>query len=127
MCLSMLCLLNYHRHWLGRGIAVWVRAIDSLLDFCKAFDKVSHRLLLHKLNYYYGIRGSTFKWISSFLSGRSQRIVCNGFTSAPVNVTSGVPQGTVLGPLLFLVYINDLPDIISSCCSLFADDCCIDK
>ena len=93
-----------------------------LLDFCKAFDKVPHHLLLHKLDHY-GIRGSTFKWISSFLSGRSQRVVCNGYTSAPVNVTSGVPQGTVLGPLLFLVYINDLPDTISSCCSLFADDC----
>ena len=93
-----------------------------LLDFCKAFDKVPHHLLLHKLDHY-GIRSSTFKWISSFLSGRSQRVVCNGYTSAPVNVTSGVPQGTVLGPLLFLVYINDLPDTISSCCSLFADDC----
>jgi len=55
-----------------------------LLDFRKVFDKVSHHLLL------YGIRGSTFKWISSFLSGCSQRVVCNGFISAPVNVTSGV-------------------------------------
>ena len=75
-------------------------------------------LLLHKLDHH-GIRGSTFKWISSFLSGCSQRVVCNGFTSAPVNVTSGVPQETAL---LFLVYINDLPDIMCSCCGLFADD-----
>ena len=61
--------------------------------------------------------------ISSFLSGCSQRVVCNGFISAPVYVTSGVLQGTILEPLLFLAYINDLPGIISSCCSLFADDC----
>ena len=93
-----------------------------LLDFCKAFDKVSHRLLLHKLDHY-GIRGSTLKWISSFLHGRSQRVVCNGCTSSSVSVTSGVPQGTVLGPLLFLIYINDLPKCVSSHCALFADDC----
>ena len=93
-----------------------------LLDFCKAFDKVSHCLLLHKLDHY-GIRGPTFEWISSFLTGRSQRVVCNGCVSDAVNVTSGVPQGTVLGPLLFLIYINDLPNCITSCCSLFADDC----
>jgi len=95
-----------------------------LLDFCKAFDKVSHRLLLHKLDHY-GIRGPIFEWISSFLTGRSQTVVCNGSISDPVNVTSGVPQGTVLGPLLFLIYINDLPDCLSSCCSLFADDCLV--
>ena len=74
-----------------------------LLDFCKAFDKVSHCLLLHKLDHY-GIRGPTFEWISSFLIGRSQRVICNGCVSDAVNVTSGVPQGTVLGPLLFLMY-----------------------
>ena len=95
-----------------------------LLDFCKAFDQVSHCILLHKLDHY-GIRGSTFEWISSFLTGRSQRVVCNGCVSDAVNVTSGVPQGAVLGPLtlLFLIYINDLPNCITSCCSLFADDC----
>ena len=65
-----------------------------LLDFCKAFDKVSHCLLLHKLDHY-DIRGPTFEWISSFLTGRSQRVVCNDCVSDAVNVTSGVPQGTV--------------------------------
>jgi len=93
-----------------------------MLDFCKAFDKVSHRFLLHKLHYY-GVRGPVLQWISAFLNGRTQSVVYNGSTSTPVNVTSGVPQGTVLGPLLFLVYINDLPDRIVSSCSLFADDC----
>ena len=93
-----------------------------LLDFCKAFDKVSHRLLLYKLDHY-SIRGPTLTWISSFLNGRSQRVVCNGCTSGLVSVTSGVPQGTVLGPLLFLIYINDLPKCVSSHCALFADDC----
>ena len=64
---------------------------------------------------------STLQWTSSFLNGHSQRVVYNGCISHPVNVTSGVPQGTVLGPLLFLVY--DLPECISSSCGLFADDC----
>ena len=95
-----------------------------LLDFCKAFDKVSHRHLKLKLEYY-GIRNKVLKWISSFLQERTQRVVCGGYTSDSENVISGVPQGTVLGPLLFLIYINDLPECISSMCSLFADDCLI--
>jgi len=72
-----------------------------LLDFSKAFDKVPHRRLLQKLNHY-GVRGETSAWISAFLSGRSQQVVCEGFTSSPAAVISGVPHGTVLGPLLFL-------------------------
>ena len=93
-----------------------------IMDFAKAFDKVPHRRLLHKLDHY-GIRGSTHKWISSWLSGRSQQVVLDGQASDPVPVLSGVPQGSVLGPILFLIFINDLPDNIKSSVRLFADDC----
>ena len=93
-----------------------------IMDFAKAFDKVPHRRLLHKLEYY-GIRGSTHKWINSWLSGRTQQVVLDGQASDPVPVLSGVPQGSVLGPVLFLLFINDLPDNIRSSVHLFADDC----
>ena len=78
-----------------------------LLDFCKAFHKLSHHLLLHKLDHY-GIKGTIFEWISSFLTVCSQRVVCNGCVSDVVNVTSVVHQEKFLGPLLFLTYVNDL-------------------
>ena len=93
-----------------------------IMDFAKAFDKVPHRRLLHKLDYY-GIRGSTHKWISSWLSESSQQVVLDGQASDPVPVLSGVPQGSVLGLILFLIFINDLPDNIKSSVCLFADDC----
>ena len=93
-----------------------------IMDFAKAFDKVPHRRLLYKLGYY-GIRVSTHKWISSWLSERSQKVVLDGQASDPVPVLSGVPQGSVLGPVLFLIFINDLPDNIRSSVRLFADDC----
>ena len=94
-----------------------------LLDFAKAFDKVPHIRLLHKLDYY-GIRGGTLSWIKEFLSGRSQQVVLEGQKSSQKEVLSGVPQGTVLGPLLFLAFINDLPDVVkTSDARLFADDC----
>ena len=92
-----------------------------LLDFSKAFDKVNHRKLCLKLNHY-GVRGQTLMWIKNFLHNRSQRVVVNGKESSSTDVTSGVPQGTVLGPLLFLVYINDLPGRVKSSIRLFADD-----
>ena len=92
-----------------------------LLDFSKAFDKVSHSKLLWKLHQY-GIRGNTLSWIRAFLGDRSQTVVLEGEESGSVPVTSGVPQGSVLGPILFLVYINDLPDELSSQVRLFADD-----
>ena len=95
-----------------------------LLDFSKAFDKVPHRCLLLKLHHY-GIRGTTQQWIAHFLQGRDQKVILNGQSSNSAPVHSGVPQGTVLGPILFLVYINDLPNCVQSHCRLFADDCII--
>ena len=92
-----------------------------ILDFSKAFDVVSHRKLLAKLDHY-GVRGNIHKWIASFLTNRSQRVLVKGTMSESAPVESGVPQGTCLGPILFLCFINDIADGISSFIRLFADD-----
>ena len=92
-----------------------------LLDFLKAFDRVSHMRLCHKLHHL-GINGSLLAWIKCFLSERTQRVIVNGQRSSPSVVLSGVPQGSVLGPLLFLCYINDIISGISSPIKLYADD-----
>ena len=91
------------------------------LDLSKAFDKVPHYSLCNKLSYY-GIRGKTLSWIRNFLINRHQRVVLDRFTSELHPVNSGVPQGTILAPLLFLCYINDLPSSIQSKIGLYADD-----
>lgn len=91
------------------------------LDFSKAFDKVPHSRLAIKLDYY-GIRGNTLLWIEDFLSGRMQSVVVNGTHSKWSPVISGVPQGSVLGPTLFLLYINDIASEVDSTLRLFADD-----
>ena len=93
-----------------------------IMDFSKAFDLVPHQRLLLKLRHF-GISGTLHTWIKNFLTQRTQQVVLDGATSSSIAVTSGVPQGTVLGPLLFILYLNDLPDGLSSQVRLLADDC----
>ncbi len=96
--------------------------VDMLiLDFSKAFDVVPHRRLLRKLEHY-GIKGKLLAWIEAWLTQRHQCVAVEGETSCKSRVKSGVPQGTVLGPLMFLLYINDIGDNILSKLRLFADD-----
>ena len=92
-----------------------------VLDFSKAFDKIGHTRLIEKLKWY-GITGSTNNWIKSFLSNRTQAVVLDGVSSSSIHVSSGVPQGSVLGPCLFLFYINDIAQDPHSTTRLFADD-----
>ena len=98
--------------------------IDTfLLDFSKAFDNVPHQRHQYKLQYY-GISGSINRWIADYLCDRTQTVVLEGCSSDTSTVDSGVSQGSVIGPVLFILYINDLPDYITngSYVSLFADD-----
>ena len=94
----------------------------AILDFSKAFDTVPHDRLLGKLEFL-GIHGPLLDWTAAFLKTREQTVVVDGSKSRPTKVISGVPQGTVLGPLLFLMHINDLPSVVTSQVRLFADDC----
>ena len=91
------------------------------LDISKAFDKVWHDGLLFKLKTY-GVEGDLLLLLKNYLKNRKQRVVLNVQTSEWRKINSGLPQGSVLGPLLFLIYINDLPDGITSICKIFADD-----
>ena len=94
----------------------------AILDFSKAFDTVPHNHLLGKMEFY-GIQGPLSKWTASFLKTRSQSMLVEGKSCKPAKVLSGVPHGTVLGPLLFFIHINDLPSVVTSQVRLFADDC----
>ena len=98
------------------------------LDFNKAFDSVPHKRLLVKMENY-GITGKILGWCNHFLSDRRQRVVINGEKSAWSwkRVISGVPQGSVIGPTMFVLFINDMPEVVTSCIEMFADDAKISR
>jgi hypothetical protein len=99
----------------------WFLNKQHSMDFQKCFDTVPHRRLLHKLQGY-GINNQIIQWITEFLIGGKQRVSVECTFSEWMNVLSGIPQGSVLGPLLFVIYINELPKIVKSTTYLFADD-----
>ena len=104
-----------------RRSSLVINFIAVFMDFTKAFDSVPHERLLLKLHAY-GIRDPLLSWIRSFLTNRQQRVVLRGHYSSWTAVLSGVPQGNVLGPILFLIYINDITRNVVSQSKLFADD-----
>ena len=114
---QLLKCLDIWIHLLDEGTSIYV----IYLDFAKAFDSVSHKRLLNKLKAY-GVTNKLCKWSAEFLMGRKQKVIVNGVDSTWQDVLSGVPQGSVLGPLYFIIFINDLPDIVHNFIALFADD-----
>lgn len=130
--------LNHHQHgflprrstvsnlleyttWLSTNLDLKQQIDVIYLDFSKAFDAVSHNLIVEKLRDF-GVSGALIPWFNSYLRDRPVRVVFNGDNSSTFFPTSGVPQGSILGPLLFVLYIDELPEIIESYSVGFADD-----
>ena len=114
---QLLYVLDYFTQHLDQGDSVDV----IYLDFQKAFDSVPHQRLIQKLSSF-GVHGKILLWIKDFLRNRTQQVVLNGQKSGSILVTSSVPQGSVLGPLLFTMFVNDISSIVSSPTFMFADD-----
>ena len=131
-------LFNHNQHGFRSGrscvtqlleiMEIWTDLLDKgipydcvYLDFAKAFDKVPHRRLVRKIEAH-GIKGKLLKWLTNFLANRTQSVMIHDQNSGKINVTSGIPQGSVLGPTLFLLYINDISESTDSWLKIFADD-----
>ena len=117
-CITQLLCLEEWTDMIEKG-----EALDVIYtDFSKAFDSVPHQRLLAKLERS-GIKGDILQWIRSFLKGRCQCVNVDGTRSGWRDVTSGIPQGSVIGPILFVIFINDMPQVVKqNFCKLFADD-----
>ena len=116
-----LALLKFYDH-VSSALAAGEHVIGVFMDLSKAFDTLDHSILLSKLEYY-GVRGVALKWFTSYLAMRKQFTYCNSFKSDILSLKCGVPQGSILGPLLFLIYINDICDVSTVFkYTLFADD-----
>ena len=111
-----------------RVLDEWSEAIDAgkeidiiYMDYRKAFDTVPHKRLMEKVKAY-GFTDTIVDWLEDFLTERKQKVLIKGHCSEEKQIKSGIPQGSVLGPFLFLIFINDLPEIVTSFVYLFADD-----